>query len=37
MQLIIELINHATDKDKNKIRWNETGKFIIDPTLYFIE
>ena len=22
-------------KDKNKIRWNETGKLIIDPTLDF--
>ena len=22
-------------KDKNKIRWNQTGKLIIDPTLDF--
>ena len=28
--LIMELI-----KDKNKIRWNQTGKLITDPTLDF--
>ena len=24
-------------KDKNKVRWNQTGKLIIDPTLDFNE
>ena len=28
--LIMQLI-----KDKNKIRWNQTGKLITDPTLDF--
>ena len=30
--LIMELI-----KDKNKIRWNQTGKLITDPTLDFLD